>query len=253
MAVNVDLASAAAFGLAEVHVDLCAPMHAHSRHQLLFAVSGAMRFTTPRATYLLPPQRAAWIPAGMPHSAQSRGPVALRTLYFQPAFGPAPAHEVVVFGVTPLCRELLDLATRWGPDSTTTGLAAHVMSAALGLAHEWVNGALPCALPRARSETLARAMSWALANPAVATLPGAAAHVGVSPRTLARRFEAETGAGWRSFFTAARMTLAMEWLADPERPVTHVALDLGYESPAAFSHAFGRFAGCSPSAWRAAS
>jgi AraC-like DNA-binding protein len=49
-----------------------------------------------------------------------------------------------------------------------------------------------------------------------------------------------------------RMQLASSMLRDTSAKLIEVALDVGYESEAAFSRAFKRVAGLSPGAWRKA-
>ena len=55
--------------------------HRHPWGQLVFAVSGVMRVTTEAAAWTIPPTRAIWLPAGVPHAIVIQGEVALRTLY----------------------------------------------------------------------------------------------------------------------------------------------------------------------------
>ena len=54
------------------------------------------------------------------------------------------------------------------------------------------------------------------------------------------------------YLTQWRMQLAAAWLRDTDSKVVDVALDVGYESEAAFSRAFRRAVGQSPGAWRRA-
>ena len=42
--------------------------HSHDLHQLEYAFTGTIQVETDSAHYLLPPQQAAWIPAGLSHS-----------------------------------------------------------------------------------------------------------------------------------------------------------------------------------------
>ena len=99
----------------------------------------------------------------------------------------------------------------------------------------------------ARSPQLRRVMQWTLAHlgerPTVALAARAA---GLSTRSLARRFAQETGTTWRRFLHDARMVEAMRRLGEPDARVGDVALDLGFGSPGAFTHAFTAFAGESP-------
>ena len=54
--------------------------HVHQCHQLLFAQAGCMTIELGNQVYLLPPSRAAWLPAGVPHQVLMRGVVAYRSL-----------------------------------------------------------------------------------------------------------------------------------------------------------------------------
>jgi len=74
---------------------------------------------------------------------------------------------------------------------------------------------------------------------------GAVNEVGASVRTLSRLFVADTGMTFRQWQRQARLLAALVRLAQRE-PVTRVALDLGYDSPSAFIHAFRRALGTTP-------
>ena len=75
--------------------------------------------------------------------------------------------------------------------------------------------------------------------------------LGLSARTLQRRLR-ELGLTYTRLVEQARLELGRSWLESTERPVTEIALDLGYQEPSNFSRAFRRWAGVAPSAWRRA-
>ena len=54
------------------------------------------------------------------------------------------------------------------------------------------------------------------------------------------------------YLTHWRMQLAASLLRDSEAKVVDVALEVGYESEAAFCRAFKRIVGATPGAWRRA-
>ena len=62
---------------------------------------------------------------------------------------------------------------------------------------------------------------------------------------LRRLFVKETGLTFGAWRQQARLLKALEWLA-AGRPVTAIALDLGYESPSAFIAMFRRAFGVPP-------
>ena len=62
---------------------------------------------------------------------------------------------------------------------------------------------------------------------------------------MARLFVKETGLTFGAWRQQGRLLKALEWLAE-NRPVTLIALDLGYESPSAFIAMFRRAFGVPP-------
>ena len=77
------------------------------------------------------------------------------------------------------------------------------------------------------------------------TLNDWAGSLGLSARTLARLFAAQTGMTFRQWQRQARLLEALVRLAE-NQPVTTIAYDLGYESPSAFIYAFRRALGTTP-------
>ncbi len=63
------------------------PMHSHDHVQILYASAGVMSVRTPETSFVIPPQRAVWLPAGMQHEVACRGLVSLRTLYLPSGHG----------------------------------------------------------------------------------------------------------------------------------------------------------------------
>jgi AraC-like DNA-binding protein len=73
-----------------------------------------------------------------------------------------------------------------------------------------------------------------------------ARHLGISQRTLARRLIAEE-ISFSDVLENLRSGLANRYLADPELAVSQIAWLLGYRDVGAFSHAFKRWTGKTPS------
>jgi AraC-like DNA-binding protein len=68
---------------------------------------------------------------------------------------------------------------------------------------------------------------------------------GMSRRTLTRTFRRETGMSFASWRQHVRLLEALSRLATGQ-PVTAVALDVGYQSPSAFTARFRRTFGTTP-------
>src|SRR5262245_34468424 len=82
------------------------------------------------------------------------------------------------------------------------------------------------------------------------TLEQLASEAATSRSALADRFAHLVGFPPIQYLTQWRMQLAAKRLTDPSAKVAAVAHEVGYESEAAFSRAFKKFVGRSPSRWR---
>jgi mannose-6-phosphate isomerase-like protein (cupin superfamily) len=81
--------------------------HHHARDQLVYAVTGVMRVRTDHEAWIVPTDRAVYLPAHTTHSISIRGQVEMRTLYIAPgAHGELPSAPTVI-EVSPLLRELV--------------------------------------------------------------------------------------------------------------------------------------------------
>jgi AraC-like DNA-binding protein len=82
------------------------------------------------------------------------------------------------------------------------------------------------------------------------TLESLSEEAGLSRSSLHERFVHFIGQPPMQYLTQWRMQLASGLLRDTNRKLLDVALEVGYESEAAFSRAFKRVVGLSPGAWR---
>jgi AraC-like DNA-binding protein len=82
--------------------------------------------------------------------------------------------------------------------------------------------------------------------------PEVASALGLHPRTL-NRLLGKTGTGFNRMLGDARYETAQRMLRDPAIPVISIAWSLGYADASAFSRAFRRWSGMTPSGWRKSS
>jgi AraC-like DNA-binding protein len=82
--------------------------------------------------------------------------------------------------------------------------------------------------------------------------PDVASALGLHPRTL-NRLLGKTGTGFNRMLADARFETAQRLLRDPAIPVISIAWSLGYADASAFSRAFRRWSGMTPSNWRKSS
>lgn len=205
-----------------------------------------MRVSTPRRLWLVPPTRALWIPARVVHEIRMGTAVDMRSLYIDASLLPGMPADCAVLEVTPLMRELVvrvsETPPRGGPD--------HELLSALLLKELSRLPPRGFDLPLPESASLRALCEALLADPSLGPSPDqAAARLGVSARTLYRRFLEETGLSYVRWAQQARLLEAVRRLAEGP-PVTTVALDLGYQSPSAFTAMFRRQLGRPPRRWR---
>lgn len=231
--------------------------HRHPWAQVAMSSTGVIRMSAARSTYIVPPSRALWIPPDVEHVVTVLEDADIRTLYVHPsalflADGGAPAlspcaawPDCRVLEVSPLLRELvphLDTA----PGATVAGERERCIAA---LVLDELRRAAPVRLgidlpADKRLRQLCEAM---LDHPTRWTrLDAWAAHIGASPRTVARLFRSELGSSfgqWRQQVLLAH-ALAM---AARRRPMASIAAELGYASASAFTAMVRRTVGQPPS------
>lgn len=77
-----------------------------------------------------------------------------------------------------------------------------------------------------------------------------AGDVAMSPSRFAARFSETLGDSPMAYVSKWRMNVACRQLATSQQRMDKIAMDVGYESPAAFSRVFKKHMGISPAAWR---
>lgn len=225
--------------------------HWHARAQFVFAVAGTMRVRTPRHVWIVPSSRALWVPAHTAHEIQMYGVVQMRSLYVNGDAGAGMPSSCVVLNITPLLRELVVRAVALPAtydENGDDGLLMRLLMAE-------VRRLTPCALdlPLPESPDLTQLCERILADFSAKRPCGLdASDMHTSTRTLYRRFLRETGITFARWKQQARLLESIRRLAEGA-PVTTVAIDLGYESPSAFSTMFRRALGIAPRAFIAGS
>ncbi len=219
--------------------------HAHDRAQLLYAVRGVMRVTTENGVWVVPPQRAVWIPPGVSHHVQAQGtPLSMRSLYIRPDALQGLPDKCCVVTVSPLMRELIIAAMEIADDPPADSADARLVRVLL----DRIEG-LPIAplhLPMVTDKRARKITDTLMDDPSdTRTLQDWAQELGASERTLARLFSRETGMTFGQWRQQVKLLAALARLARGES-VTAVAFDLGYASQSAFIAMFRRALGRTP-------
>lgn len=218
--------------------------HHHRRDQLLYAVSGLMRVRTAHEAWIVPPDRAVYVPGDTTHSLSMRGDVEMRTLYIARDAASSLPETPAVIGVSHLLRELIlalieepllyDRAGRGG--AIVSLILSEIMRAPR----------LPLVIKMPQDARLRRVCAHLIDDPSDRrTLEGYAQIAGASARTLARLFEDELQMTFTAWRQRVRFHNALEAIARAA-PIERIAADNGYRSPSAFTAAFRSVMGHAP-------
>lgn len=218
--------------------------HRHDWGQVTYALDGVVRVTVGNSTWIVPPQRAIWIPANAMHEVATLEKARLRALYIHAEAAPFRGEQCEVLEVSDLLRELivaLSLAEAGGMRES--------MIATLLLDELARSRTLPIRVALPDDKRLKLLCEALIADPASPLgLDAWAGKVGASARTLARLFERELGMSFGQWRQQVRLAHAAPLIARG-MPLSQVAAELGYASQSAFSAMFKKTFAQSPTAF----
>jgi AraC-like DNA-binding protein len=203
-----------------------------------------MTVRTDDGVWVVPPERAVWVPPFVGHSIRMTGPVQLRTIYLDPSLAPIPGSQCCVVQVSELLRAAILRAMEFPQPYPHGGAEARLVAVLVDEIHDAKTAPLHLPMPR---DPRARRVADALrADPGDRrTLAGWGRVAGASERTIERLFRDETALCFGAWRQQARLLAGLERLAAGES-VTEVALHVGFEGPSAFIAMFRRAMGTTP-------
>jgi AraC-like DNA-binding protein len=223
------------------------PLHFHDRDQLVYASSGVMTVRTQDGTWIVPPHRAVWIPAEIPHTITMSGLVAMRTLYLKPRLAKGLPPGCCVINVSTLLKELilhtctvrtLKKSVKWQMHQVAVIL--HQLEAVQ---------TIPLQLPHLSDPRLVRIAEILMSDPRDSrTLAQLCKGAGAGKRSVERLFQQEIGMTFGKWRQQLRLMQGMRLLAEGAK-VTHAALESGYGTPSAFTSMFRKALGITPSSY----
>lgn len=211
--------------------------HFHEWNQVVYAVSGVLTVVADGRSFLISPDQAAWLPTGTVHRVGSILGAESRSLWVanELATGLFP-QGAAVFAVSPLLKALIIEAADIVGERDADGYRERVCQLIIDQLRR--ARTITAALPWPTSEALLQLCQALYADPADARgVQEWASQLGMSARTLGRRFHAETGASVRTWRRRLRLFRAIE-LLEGGMGVTRTAMELGYNSTSAFTYAF---------------
>ncbi|SOD62545.1 transcriptional regulator, AraC family [Streptomyces zhaozhouensis] len=227
-----------------VECDTTWDAHSHRSHELLWNERGASTAVVGSRVWTITPTLGLWMPAGTLHSGSAIAGTWFRASFFGFVGTTSISDVPVAVEITPLLRLLLErLAEPDLPPASRSVTEAMVLDVVTPSPH--------ALLTRMPVSPLLRPIAEAVReNPGdQRTLARWASELGVSSRTVARAFTAETGTSFVRWVASVRARHAVELLTRGWE-VDAVAQAVGYQSASAFGAAFRRTTGLTPGAFR---
>ncbi len=215
--------------------------------QLIYAAQGVLTVHTGTGTWVLPAQRALWVPDGVEHSLHIGAAASLRSLYFRARQARQLPRACCAVNVSPLLRELILACVALGALSAVE--PAHRRLAAVLFDQLKILPAVPLQLPPPQDPRATQLAQILRLTPSM-SLSAAALACRTGLRTLERLFREETHMPLGAWFRRLRLQLALEHLA-AGATVSQAAQLSGYNSPSAFISMFRRELGVTPNQYLA--
>jgi AraC-like DNA-binding protein len=220
------------------------PLHFHPRDQLVYASRGVMTVRTSDGAWVVPTDRAVWIPATLPHTITMSGMVSMRTLYLRPRLARALPRSCCVVNVLPLLKELILRCCTIAALNKKNDRQRHLIDLVVDQLETIQTISLQ--LPNPSDPRAIRVAGVLLSDPGnQRTLTQICKGMGAGKRTIERRFLEETGMTFGKWRQQLRLMQAMRLLADGAK-VTHAAMEAGYCTPSAFISMFRKAWGTTP-------
>jgi AraC-like DNA-binding protein len=206
-----------------------------------------MAVRTGNGTWVVPPHRAVWIPAEIPHTITMSGLVAMRTLYLKPRLARSLPRNCCVINVSTLLKELILYACSVRTLKKSVKWQMHLVAVIL---HQLeAVQTIPLQLPHLSDPRLVRIAEILMSDPRDSrTLAQLCKATGAGKRTVERLFQQQIGMTFGKWRQQLRLMRGM-WLLAEGAKVTHAALESGYDTPSAFTSMFRKALGIPPSSY----
>ncbi|RMP66360.1 hypothetical protein ALQ18_01589 [Pseudomonas marginalis pv. marginalis] len=221
------------------------PDHSHEKHQLLYAIEGVMVVRSAQNQWTVPPNRGFWMPCGQVHSLRCVGALKMRSVFVRPdSFANLPTETKAV-SISGLLSELIKASVSVQPPYAEDSRDARIMR--LILDELAILPALPLSLPQPADLRIQRICQALQRDPGDASTVADWSHrLELDQKTIQRLFRKETGLTFGQWRQQARLLLALERIALGQK-IIDVAVELGYDSPSAFTSMFKKQFGKTPS------
>jgi AraC-like DNA-binding protein len=220
------------------------------KNKILCVEQGRLKLEGPHGQWLLLPAHMVFVPHSRPYRLYTSADAVVVVAHLGAQHTVWQHEGCWAAPVSGLAREMFGYALRWGRERAADDAVANAYFQALGLlCKDWFECSRMMWIPFGESPMLKRAIAYTRTRLDSATIELAAEAAGTSVRTLRRYFQDELGMSWRRFLQELRMARAIELMTRKRLSVTQTALEVGFNSVAAFTLAFSSFTGKTPSSY----
>lgn len=220
------------------------PEHSHPRGQLVALTEGLLMVEVGSERWMFPSQHCAWTPPNCQHAARSVGGAAGLMVDLSPEICRGLPKTPCMFSSSELLFAIVHRMAGWNLDQPLDTAQKRLITTLRDEIRHPDRQPLRLTMPK--EKRLARVADALLDDVADDRTLDDWAHVaGMSRRTFMRAFAAEVGMSFGRWRQQARLFAALEMLAQ-KKPVTEVAIAVGYDSVSAFIEMFRSMLGTTP-------
>lgn len=227
------------------------PWHYHDLHQILYAFEDSVEVECQFARYKVPHQFAVWIPAGAVHRTAIQN-VRSGSIFLRKEMIESATDDLRVIPASNLMREMIMYAMRWPITGEDNEISTAFFQCFARLCSEWIAQEVKLVLPVSNDSRINAVVDFTQTHLSSVSLKDVCKAVGMSERTLRRRFQREMGISWEDFRLRSRMYSAIDALDNTDKPIGLIAEKLGYTSQASFARVFKSVMGMGPTQYRKA-
>lgn len=229
--------------------DASFPEHTHSWGEFIYSFSGVLEVEIQGVTLIAPPHHALWLPPHIAHTGINWHEATYGSVYISPEFCVKLPEAYCAIAVTPLLRSVLEYLKQ---QQTETFRSEEFKRLLLVLVDqisvaEHTGNYLPT---RSDDPSLELIFKIFEKGPNLdLSLADLSEKIGMSERTLARRFQSKVGMSFGEWRQRFRIVKAASLLRAGLK-IEAIASELGYGSASSFIAMFRKMTGITPSGFR---
>jgi AraC-like DNA-binding protein/mannose-6-phosphate isomerase-like protein (cupin superfamily) len=216
-------------------------LHLHPKKgQLVYVESGFQYLTVEGKIYLLPQNHAAWIPPNALHKTNSHSErIKLMIMFFDATKEDPFYHQVNIFSVPPVLREMIKYAEKWSINTEENKDENIFLKALYNELPNFVADSIQLHISLPKDKRLTQAINYLnthyMEDLKMEELSDMAS---LSLRSLERIFKKETGLTLIKYQQMLRIIKSMELLSANEWTISEIAFQVGYKSLQAYTNSF---------------